>query len=101
MPCSNKLKRGAQDKLRRIAKHKHPHTKACLGPIWRVTNLPEVTPVPATAVRVGGVPGAFDSAEGGDDGFDEWVRERAEDEDHDYSVTRASVEGVDGGNCYL
>ena len=89
-PCRRKPNRGAQDKLRRIAKHVHPHTKALLGPIWRVTHVP----APAAITRGHGAASTCDggpcprraldslaAAEDYDDEFEEWVRQQAEDAD--------------------
>ena len=99
-PCRNRLNRGAQDKLRRIAKHIHPHSKAGLGPIWRVAYFPEVrsAPSPGAGRRSDAVLGALDAADGGDDGFAEWARGQAEAEGHECNETRASEEHQEGGN---
>ena len=82
--------RGAQDKLRRIAKHVHPHTKALLGPMWRATHVPALAAITqdqsaASPCDRGPSPSrALDSlvaAEDYDDEFEEWVRQQAEDAD--------------------
>ena len=90
--CRNRLSRGAQDKLRRIAKHMRPQSKAGLGPIWRVAHLPEIRSAPPASAggRSDAVLGTLDSADGGDDGFDEWVRGQVEAEDRGHDDPRAS-----------
>ena len=88
-PCRRTPNRGAQDKLRRIAKHEHPHTKAQLGPIWRVTHVARADP-PAqghgtakcgiAAISPWPAAGSLVAADAYDEGFGEWVRQQAEED---------------------
>ena len=103
VPRRSALSRSARDKLRRIAKHGHPHSKASLGPAWRVIHLPDADEItdPATRTRIArGADSAvatcaFDGAEVDAD-FEAWMRQQAEDDDDGGQACGHAFEGEEG-----